>query len=49
MGVVHEVERTADGRHLAAKFVPQLSDKKSLLRFMPSAARFCGSFCSKAL
>jgi hypothetical protein len=37
MGVVHEVERTADGRHLAAKFVPQLSDKKSLLRFMREA------------
>ena len=37
MGVVHEVERTADGRHLAAKFMPQLSDKKSLLRFMREA------------
>ena len=37
MGVVHEVERIADGRHLAAKFVPQLSDKKSLLRFMREA------------
>ena len=37
MGVVHEVERVSDGRHLAAKFVPQLSDKKSLLRFMREA------------
>lgn len=37
MGVVHEVERISDGRHLAAKFVPQLSDKKSLLRFMREA------------
>lgn len=37
MGVVHEVERVADGRHLAAKFVTQLSDKKSLLRFMREA------------
>ena len=37
MGVVHEVERIADGRHMAAKFVLRLSDKKSLLRFMREA------------
>lgn len=37
MGVVLEVERVADGRRLAAKFVSQRADKQSLLRFVREA------------
>ncbi|MFO0579196.1 MAG: 7TM diverse intracellular signaling domain-containing protein [Polyangia bacterium] len=37
MGVVLEVERIADGRRLAAKFVSQRADQQSLLRFVREA------------